>query len=317
VNTIFSTADVHPRDRFDYWHSTACRAITPHDSVPSERLSFKAKLSEARIGDIGLISFENSPMRVNHTQRHVRNADPDELLLCLHNAESSVIEQDGRAARLMNGDMVLVDPTRPYRADFQSNSKLLVYKVPRFLLGARMMSVAKLTAFPMRPTLGLPGFMCSLLTALPQHVASLDASAHATIQCHILDLVAIALARPSDHRHVPHARWLGVARIRSETTARLADPTLNPARLAGAANMSIRHANSLLAQEGTSLACLIRDMRLARVKAALSDVSLDGISIKEIASRWGFSDMTHFGRIFKKEFQATPRDYRKGRNRTA
>ena len=108
------------------------------------------------------------------------------------------------------------------------------------------------------------------------------------------------------------ARWLGVARIKGEITARLADPALNPARVAAAAHMSIRHANSLLAQEGTSLARLIRDIRLARVEAAFTDRSLDRISIKEIATRLGLSDMTHFGRVFKRKFGSTPRDYRKG-----
>ncbi|MGZ4988143.1 MAG: AraC-like ligand-binding domain-containing protein [Limisphaerales bacterium] len=312
MNTVFSTVDVHPRDRFDYWHSVACKTIVPHDSEPSDRLSFSAKLSEARIGDIDLISFENSPMRVSHTERHARSSNPDELLLCLHSAKSLLVEQDGREAQLTTGDIVLLDPARPYRAHFQSNSKLLVFKVPRILLAAHTVPARGLTAFPIRPTAGAAGLVSNILAALPQHVAKLDSNVHAIVQCHLLDLMGIALAQASDQVHVSHTRWLGVARIKSEATARLADPALNAARVADAANVSIRHANSLLAREGTSLARLIKDMRLARVKAALNDVALDSVSIKEIASRWGFSDMTHFGRMFKKKYGSTPRDYRKG-----
>jgi len=313
VNTIFSTADVHPRDRFEYWHSVACKTIVPHDSEPSDRLSFCAKLSKARIGDIDLVSFENSPMRVRHTERHVRSSNPDELLLCLLKAESLMVEQGGREALVRMGEIVLLDPARPYQADFQSNSKLLVFKVPRNLLVARTALISGLTALPIRPTPGAAGLISDILAALPRHAAELDSDTHAIVQSHILDLMGIALAQVSNHRHVSHTRWLGLARIKGEITARLADPALNAARVADAANVSIRHANSLLAQEGTSLTRLIKDMRLARIKAALTDRSMDSISIKEIASGWGFSDMTHFGRMFKRKFGSTPRDCRKAR----
>jgi AraC family transcriptional regulator, positive regulator of tynA and feaB len=312
LNTIFSTADVHPRDRFDYWHNVACKTIVPHDSEPLERLSFSAKLSEARIGDIDVISFENSPMQVTHSQKHIRLTSPDDLLVCLHNAESSIIEQDGREARTGMGDVVLIDPARPYRAHFQSNSKLLVFKVPRIFMAGRAAAISSITALPIRPTAGVPGFISNILGVLPQHVGRLDPSAHTIIQSHVLDLIGIAFGQLSPGRPVPQSQWLGVARLKSEVNVRLGDPGLNPARVAAAANMSIRHANGLLAQEGTSLARLIRDLRIARVVAALSDASMANLSIKEIASQWGLSDMTHFGRIFKKRFGSTPRDYRKG-----
>ena len=38
VKTIFSTSPVHPRDRFDYWHSLACKEIVGHDSLPENRI---------------------------------------------------------------------------------------------------------------------------------------------------------------------------------------------------------------------------------------------------------------------------------------
>ena len=224
-----------------------------------------------------------------------------------------MVEQGGREARVKMGEIVLLDPARPYQGDFQSNSKLLVFKVPRNLLTARTALVSRLTALPIRPTPGAAGLISDILAALPRHAAELHSSTHAIIQCHFLDLMEIAFAQISDHKHVSHTRRLGLSRIKSEAAARLSDPALSAAHVADAAGISIRHANSLLALEGISLTRLIKDMRLARIKAALTDRSLDSISIKEIASGWGFSDMTHFGRIFKRKFGNTPRDYRKAR----
>lgn len=311
MNTIFSTADVHLRDRFDYWHSVACKTIVSNDAEPFDKLSFAAKLAVGKIADIDLVSFENSPMWVRHTEKHARNLNSDDFLFCLQHAGSLLVEQGGREAQLMMGDMVLVDPARAYQARFQSNSKLLVFKVPRILLAPHTAPVSEFAALPIRSAPGAPGLISNILAALPQHAAKLDSSAHAIIQCQVLDLLRLALGQVSDRTHVSRARLLGLGRIKSAISARLPDPALNPARVAEAANVSIRYANSILAQEGTSLSRLIRDMRLARVKRILDEAPLVNVSIKEIASNWGFSDMTHFGRMFKREFGCSPREYRK------
>jgi hypothetical protein len=31
MKELFSTTEVHARDRFDYWHSVASKTIVPHD----------------------------------------------------------------------------------------------------------------------------------------------------------------------------------------------------------------------------------------------------------------------------------------------
>ncbi len=44
METVFSTYEVHVRDRFDYWHDVACRSIVNHDSQPECRLTFNAAI---------------------------------------------------------------------------------------------------------------------------------------------------------------------------------------------------------------------------------------------------------------------------------
>src|ERR1700691_2867231 len=70
LKTVFSTSDVHPRDRFDYWHEIACKVVIPHDSAPRSRTGFEAELRVDEIADLSLVSFENSPMDIVHTGRH-------------------------------------------------------------------------------------------------------------------------------------------------------------------------------------------------------------------------------------------------------
>src|ERR1700761_849793 len=63
VQTLFSTSNIHPRDRFDYWHSLACKMIVDHVSRPECREAFEAELQWGTLGDLGLstsISFREN-----------------------------------------------------------------------------------------------------------------------------------------------------------------------------------------------------------------------------------------------------------------
>jgi hypothetical protein len=57
VQTLFSTNNVHPRDRFDCWHSIACKTVINHDSRPECRASFQAELQWGTLGDLELVLF--------------------------------------------------------------------------------------------------------------------------------------------------------------------------------------------------------------------------------------------------------------------
>ena len=44
MKRLFSTSDVHLRDRLDYWHSIACQNLIANDSQPECRQTFQAEL---------------------------------------------------------------------------------------------------------------------------------------------------------------------------------------------------------------------------------------------------------------------------------
>jgi AraC family transcriptional activator of tynA and feaB len=75
--------------------------------------------------------------------------------------------------------------------------------------------------------------------------------------------------------------------------------------------MSVRYANDVLARAETSIGRLVQEKRLARCRKALEDPFQEHRTVSEIAYGWGFSDMTHFGRAFKKAYGMLPRDYRR------
>jgi AraC family transcriptional activator of tynA and feaB len=74
----FSTRDVHPRDRLDYWHSVACNSLVGPSSTPECRQTFAAEIETGMLADIELVLFENSPMDVARAAKHGAQSQGDE-----------------------------------------------------------------------------------------------------------------------------------------------------------------------------------------------------------------------------------------------
>jgi AraC-like DNA-binding protein len=308
MQTLFSTNEVHPRDRFDYWHSVASKTLVDHDSRPECRETFQAELQWGTLGDVGLVLFENSPMQISDTR-----ATTDQLFACRQMTGEVALEQNGREVFLKGGDITLIDPLAPYAGRFFLGSKLLVLKIPRRLLEARTGKTRQMIARRIRPTAAESSLASSFLAMLPTHAGNLGAAAEVIVQDQALDLVAVSFAKAMEggKPRISSARSLALLNLRAAVEARLADPALDAEMLALAAGVSVRYANTVLAQEDTSITRLIQERRLARCRQALDDPLQSHRTISEIAYGWGFSDMTHFGRRFKAAFGLSPRDYRR------
>jgi AraC-like DNA-binding protein len=74
----------------------------------------------------------------------------------------------------------------------------------------------------------------------------------------------------------------------------------------------LRHANQVLAEQGTSLTRLVLARRLARCRSAFEDPTQAHRMLSEIAYGWGFCDLTHFGRRFKQAYGILPSEARAG-----
>jgi AraC-like DNA-binding protein len=312
MEMLFSTQSVHPRDRFDYWHDVACATIVDHDSWPECGMRFEAQIEAGRLGDLGLVRFTNSAMTISHTMRHASQVRSDDLFLCLQIGGAIVLEQEARDVHLEAGDMTLLDPTLSYAGNFSSGSNLLLVKLPRRALAARVGRSREMLARVMKPGDADISLASSFLGMLPAHLGKMSQTAEKIAMDQTLDLIALSLAgmMHSCRPRISSARSVVSSAVRAVVESRLHDPNLTATMVAAAAGVSVRYANAVLAEENSSVARLIQERRLVRCRRALDDPLQTHRSVSEIAYAWGFSDMTHFGRCFRKAYGLSPREYR-------
>ena len=313
MKTVFSTEHVHPRDRFDFWHDVARKDVVDHASTPRCRTTFRAQLRSGKVGAIGLVVFQNSEMSVAHTRRHIAHANTEELLVCRQSGGRVALEQDGRHVVLEAGDITLIDPRLPYLGRFSDASDMLVLKIPRQLMEARLGQTREMTGRAIPLNTAENSLLSASLAMLSVHTQDLSPTEEALLEPHLLDLITLSVGRmmgPDGLRTTP-SRSLVRVRLRAVVEARLADRTLDAGAVASAAGVSVRYANEVLADENASLVQLVQARRLARCRQALEDPLQAGRTVSEIAYGWGFSDMTHFGRRFKAAYGVLPSELRR------
>lgn len=313
MKTVFSTGHVHPRDRFDFWHDIARKDVADHTSTPKCRNTFQAELRAGSVGSIGLVLFQNADMSVTHARCHIDRTNTDELFICRQFGGRLALEQDGRQVVLEPGHITLIDPRLQYQGRFSDDSEVLVLKIPRQRLEARLGPTRELTARPLGPSTAENSLLSQSLAMLPSHTQDLGSTAGVLLETHLLDLItlSVGMAMGEEKARTTSARSLVRVRLRAAVEARLADRGLDAKTVARAAGVSVRYANEVLAEESTSVVQLIQAKRLARCRQALEDPSQSGRTVSEIAYGWGFADMTHFGRRFKAAYGVLPSQHRR------
>lgn len=306
----FSTQGLDQRDRIPFWVDVATKEFFTHGFSAREQ-TFLGELHAGQLENISLAHCVCGPCEVTRTPRDVARDDLDELILCVPLSGRSVMAQCDREIIVDPGMMVLQDCSRPLKVNFLVPTASIFVSIPRSALQARMGKSAAAMA-NISSTAPVAELASGFLSMLVARMDSLEATVRSRVVEQALDLIALAFSDGGENAPaLSSPRATALLRLKVAIDARLSDPGLKPTGAAAAAGISVRYANDLLAEEGSSVERYILHRRLERCRSALADPLQAHRMIGEIAFSWGFSDQSHFTRRFREEFGMTPGDCRR------
>lgn len=314
---LIRTAELAPAHRRQAWREVVCETLGPLEMRIDPDAPLHAEIEMGAIGSIGVGRVETTTRQsVQRTPALVRRGSPQLDRLVLAASGRPRVAQDGRVQQLGPGEFVVYDFARPYELDYDSAVDLAVFSFPRGSLALPADSLARLTALPISGTAGMGALAASVLRRVASELASYAPASAGRLSTVVTDVVSAALAERLDEPDVvpieSRERTL-VLRIHAFIEQRLGDVRLDPAAIAAAHHVSLRHLHRLFEAESTSVAAWIRHRRLERCRADLADAALDGRPVSATGARWGLPDPAHFSRLFRRTYGLSPTDYRRTR----
>jgi len=304
MRTIFSTADVPQAAAFDYWLAAARATITGHDlKALEDRHNWYGELRAGTLGDVTIASYQLAPAIASVT------GAGDGLLLVLSSSRTAITFEGKHGVELNRSNFCLVDQSTPQvsHAVAFGPTKALSVSIPRDALARRIRIERGVVNRP----ISRGSADAALLEGFVRHLAQLDPSnlsptAATLARLQLLDLTAVVFGGAAGVTPM-----LGAAEnfvlLRLQAAIER-NPNADRESIAAAAGISVRHANRLLAPQGTSIQRLLTERRLGMCREAIENQRHRKIS--DIAFAYGFRDLSHFGRAFKSRFGLTPSDHR-------
>lgn len=265
----------------------------------------------ASLGNVELVTF--SLEREHHVDRLTELAyrRADKFVLVMVEAGSISVAQRGRQCRLQDGQYALLDCSHPLTFGGAGEYRLLALFIPAYLLKSRLRNAPHIVAQPM-PCTGSPWRIASnLLRLVMSEIRNIPIPMAYGYATQIVELVSIAVEADTQPDGETSGRTAIFRRCAAYMRSQIADPGLDPARIAAAMGISVRYLHKIFHEEGESVCDHLRDARLDAARKELSEPRKANVQIREIAHRVGFRSQAHFAAAFRQQYGVSATEHRK------
>jgi AraC family transcriptional activator of tynA and feaB len=298
-------AERQHNERFEKWLEKVNIACGRFSGAALEQ-GFHGSLREHLAHAIKLSVVEINQARLLRTSREVAQSNDAWFYTVFQLEGEAVMEQGENQAVLGQGDITLIDASRPSCFTYTHGAKQVSLLLPRHLLEQHL----RLGEIPCAQRLPAEMPMVRLSHGLLRESMGSDGltggESEATLEA-IACLLAPALTRHS----LPHSkRDRHLQKVMTLIDEHIQSETLRPEWIAAESGMSVRSLYRLFADKGLVVAQYIKNRRLDLCAQALRTAS-HSEKLAGIGYSWGFADHSHFSTAFKGRFGVSPGEYRK------
>lgn len=256
--------------------------------------------------DLRYSTVRSHGIQIDRLKMDPYHLEQDNYLVVLLLSGRYMLAQDGREVFLKPGEMTIYDATRPHRIYCPEAFSKVVITIPRNILRERLSGVELCTASKVSHRQGVGLITSNLITNISNQLDKIEWDAFGELSAQTLDLLTMSFAsiRPQ-HFQLSRSRSISLNRVKQYLEQHLADPGLSPAKVSIAVGLSSRYVNMLFQAQDTSLMRYVLEQRLKHCYHDLKNAK-HVIKVSDVAFKWGFNDIAHFSRAFKRHYELTP-----------
>jgi AraC family transcriptional activator of tynA and feaB len=303
----FSTEDVALRERSSWFREFICREYAQIDITSKITNDFKSETTIHPWHHLQLSQVTSSSVSIRRLSTEPYQRSQDAYFAVLLLSGEYLLEQDGREVFLQPGDMTLYDATRPHRLHCPRDFSKLIVSIPRSVMRERIAAVEHCTARRIAGTSGIGAVTSNFLRNTLGEAGTFTCPEREVLGEQALDLLTLASVsvRPSNYC-LSRSRSISLHKVRQFIDAHLKQPDLDTGMIATGTGLSPRYLRKLFEEQDTTL---MRHLLQARLERCHRDIMMrhkTGLTLTEIAFRWGFNDLSHFSRSFRARYGIPP-----------
>jgi len=308
----YKTDSVAALNRFHYWQKATCDAFLPLEAQQLDDSKFSGQIQVVNAGGIGVSSIKADKQIIRRSRRLIQSSEASSLIFICQTSGFGTVRQDSQDVKLAAGDITFVDSDRPYEFKFDDVFEQAVLQVPKQIFLERCRWLVGVPPIKLDGKNPLAQLVQVNLKTLLEVGGSLPQSTRPMVFNNVINLLSTALGEAFGETlpDTSEPKLMHIQRAKHYIIQNLKESRLCPDGVAHACDISPRYLRALFCEQGQTVSAWIRTQRLESARMELERTSQTGAPINQIAYRWGFSDYSHFCRLFKSAYGMSPRMWR-------
>jgi AraC-like DNA-binding protein len=303
------------RQRMEQWLEALSSGYVRLSANPTSDMHFHGRLKIVQLENASIGTIGGTVQSISRTVADVAIENTNNVVLLFnHGLHVIGIEQKGRSADCAPGGAILIEQCEPSMIKVAAPDvcRLVAVQVPRGQVRRTCPQLEDRFLAPISAPSSALALMCAYVDFVLDPCAGNDAQIARIASDHVTDLVA-AIVGSDGVIYGERLRGLRAGRsatIMRELDRSFMDSGFSLAVLARRLAVTPRYVQALLAEVETSFTDEVTRRRLDCARDILSSSRYLHKSIMEISQECGFSTVSHFHRVFRRRFDATPGEVR-------
>jgi AraC-like DNA-binding protein len=299
--------------RLNHLHDFLARELMGIDISPRNNdVGFTVTVNALVLPGIRIVEGISDPLTCARTTAMLADGQ-DDFILDVMSAPVQLTLESRWQVEVRAGDGLLYPLDRPWRM-VHERADVRCLRLSRALLAAHIPDLDAVPLRVLRPEDGLLGLLMGYADLVFKGGTGQDPAIAAAMSRHLAELAVHAFSKDAARPLGPETRQTVAAMrldlFKADIERSLTDHSFDIARLARRHRVTPRYIQMLFADSGTTFTEFLRQQRLALAYRLLIDPTQAARNVADLAYAAGFNDLSHFNRVFRRRFGATPREIR-------